>query len=97
MAVNGHSVHDAEPLDLDGAQPLQQPWVRWTRTGSTVHAVIDARGAVLLDADPRALDLDSARLPDGPAVRARAVQDGIEFELPPATVPGPIVVDVELR
>jgi alpha-L-fucosidase len=97
MSVNGHSVHDTEPLTLQAARPTQQPWVRWTRTGPVAHAVIDARGQVFVDADPSALDLDSARRPGGTPVTARAAQDRIELDLPPDRVPGPTVVDVHVR
>jgi alpha-L-fucosidase len=97
MSVNGHSVHDTEPLGLQTVRSMQQPWVRWTRTGSVAHAVIDARGLVSLDADPSVLDLDSARRPDGTPVVARAAQDRVELDLPPGRALGPILVDVLLR
>jgi hypothetical protein len=59
--------------------------------------VIDARGLVSLDVDPSALDLDSARRPGGVPVAARAAQDRVELDLPPGGVPGPTVIDVDLR
>jgi alpha-L-fucosidase len=96
MAVNGHCVHDAVPVGLEGVRRTEEPWVRWTRTGSTAHAVIEARGPVAVTVDASALDLDSARLPDGTPVPARAVDGGIEVELPPGTVAGPVVVDLWL-
>src|SRR3954470_8956846 len=97
MPCRGRPRPDTEPLGLGTARPTQQPWVRWTRTGSVAHAVIDARGLVSLDANPSALDLDSARRPDGKPVAARAAQDRVELDLPPGRVPGPTVVDVGLR
>jgi alpha-L-fucosidase len=71
--------------------------VRWTRTGSVAHAVIEARGLVTLDADPSAFDLDSARRPDGTPVAARAARGRIELDVPPGAVPGPAVIDLRIR
>ncbi len=90
MAVNASAVHGT--TTVEGATPSDAPWVRFTRTGDVVHAVVDAAGEVALDlpgADP-----GSARLPDGTPVAARADGDRVVVDVPAPAVPGPVVVDL---
>jgi len=96
MAVHGSAVHASRPLPASTGRPTDEPWVRWTRTGRTAHAVVDAVGVVHLDADPAALDLASARGPAGAPVAAVAVGGRVQVTLPPRREPGPTVVDFDL-
>ncbi|MEZ0165722.1 alpha-L-fucosidase [Kineococcus sp. LSe6-4] len=92
MAVNSSAVHGTTPVE--GAVPSDAPWVRFTRTGNVVHAVVDVAGEVALDlpgADP-----GSARLLDGTPVPARAQDGRVVVDVPAPTVPGPTVVDLDV-
>ncbi|GAA3668560.1 alpha-L-fucosidase [Microbacterium marinilacus] len=93
---NGDAIFGSRPLDASAARPSDEPWVRWTRTGATAHAFVDApEGAdVRLDADASALRLDEARAADGASV---SVVDGaVVVRVGAREVPGPVRVDVPL-
>ncbi|MEV0623462.1 alpha-L-fucosidase [Nonomuraea sp. NPDC050404] len=94
MAVNGRAIHDTRPLSASVAQPAQDPYVRWTRSGDTAWALAPAGGTVLLSCDPARLDAAAAALPDGRAVAAREVAGGIEADLPGAPATGPDAPDL---
>lgn len=64
MAVNAAAVFDTAVVDPALARPGADPWVRWTRTGDVLHAVVDAVGSTPLDLDPASVDLTAARLAD---------------------------------
>ncbi|WP_156761351.1 alpha-L-fucosidase [Microbacterium karelineae] len=56
--AHGDAIFGSRPLDPAIARPGDAPWVRWTRTGDTAHAFIEADpgSLVTLDIDPSALD-----------------------------------------
>ncbi|GAA1325596.1 hypothetical protein [Pseudonocardia xinjiangensis] len=81
---SGPLVHGSRPLDRVVADPADTPWVRWTRTGTGIWAVVDAPGdgAVTLPGRADHLDLASAALADGTPVPASADGGGVTVELP---------------
>ncbi|WP_432542202.1 alpha-L-fucosidase [Kineococcus sp. SYSU DK002] len=93
MELNSSAVHGTTPLE--GATASDDPWVRCTRTGPVAHAVVDAAGPVALDLP--AVDASSARLPDGTPVAAHEEGGRVVVDVPAARVPGPVVVDLDLR
>lgn len=96
MAVNSAAVFDTAVVDPALARPGADPWVRWTRTGDLLHAVVDAVGRATLDVDPDLVHLAGARLADGTPVVASAADGRVVVELPAPAVPGPAVVDLPL-
>ncbi|PRY12847.1 alpha-L-fucosidase [Kineococcus rhizosphaerae] len=92
MALNSPAVHGTTVLD--GATASDDPWVRYTRTGSVAHAVVDASGEVVLDLP--GVDVASARTPDGTPVTAREDSGRVVVDVPAPKVPGPVVVDLDL-
>lgn len=40
--ANGDAIFGSRPLDPQLAQASDAPWIRWTRTGDTAHAFVDA-------------------------------------------------------
>ena len=97
MAVNAGAVFSTSTADPALARPGNAPWVRWTRSGDVLHAVIDAAGEVALDVDPRAVDAARVHLPDGTPVAAEVGADGIRVRVPAATVAGPVVLELPLH
>ncbi|MFB2598696.1 alpha-L-fucosidase [Herbiconiux sp. P17] len=90
---NGVAVFDSEPLDPTIATNSDSPWVRWTRTGGTANAIIDATGPVELFVADRTLAPSSARLLDGTPVAASATTpDRLSVDVPPSAAAGPTVV-----
>ncbi|MFD0484956.1 alpha-L-fucosidase [Kineococcus sp. GCM10028916] len=94
MEVNSSAVHGTTTWAEGSA--AEDPWVRFTRSGDVVHAVVDASGPVTLDVPAGALSPASARLPDGTPVPAREEDGRVVLEVPTTTVPGPVVVDLDL-
>ncbi|MFD7711529.1 alpha-L-fucosidase [Streptomyces sp. NPDC059785] len=94
--AHGDAVFASRPLDPALARPSDEPWVRWTRTGRTAHAFVDAPAGtrVTLDADGTALDLSAATT----AGAATEVADGtLVVTVDEHEVAGPVRVDVPLR
>lgn len=62
-AVNGEAIFGSRPLERDIARASDDPWVRWTRTGQSAHAFVDAPAGtrVALDVDPDRIDVSSGR------------------------------------
>ncbi|GAB3278595.1 alpha-L-fucosidase [Kineosporia babensis] len=94
MDVNGDLVHGTNPVTVGAAS--DEPWVRWTGKGSQVNALIQATGPVVLKAEAGALNLATARLVDGTAVDATAVDGGVSVNVPESSVPGPVAVLFDL-
>ena len=95
-AVNGDAVFGSTPLDTAIAGPSETPWLRWTRTGETANAFVDAAGEVRLPASA-AVDAASARLADGNPVAATRDGDAIVLTLPRPELAGPTLVRFGLR
>ncbi|WP_314148533.1 alpha-L-fucosidase [uncultured Leifsonia sp.] len=95
-AVNGDAVFGSTPLDTAIAGPSETPWLRWTRTGETANAFVDAAGEVRLPASA-AVDAASARLADGNPVAATRDGDAIVLTLPRPELAGPTLVRIGLR
>lgn len=53
-------------------QASDDPWLRWTRTGDTVHAIIDQEGRVALPDPDGVLDESTARVGEQPIAAERA-------------------------
>jgi alpha-L-fucosidase len=92
MQVNSAAIHGTRPVPPHLAAPSDAPWVRWTRAGATVHAIIDATGQIRLPTGAGALDPASAALIDGTPLTAE--EDGSDFvlHLPDPVLTGPVVV-----
>ncbi|TXR56512.1 alpha-L-fucosidase [Quadrisphaera setariae] len=110
MAVNSAAVHGTTTVDASVARPSGHQghdddgsgatWIRWTRSGDALNAVVDARGEVELPLTASAVDLGSAHLLDGTAVTAREGSGGagsVVVDVPAsATQHGPAVVAFDL-
>jgi hypothetical protein len=59
--------------------------------------VLDADGQVRLPVAPAALDVTSARLPDGTAVTAEEDEGDLILEVPRPDVAGPVVIGFTIR
>jgi alpha-L-fucosidase len=92
MAVNAAAVNDTRPLPDGTATPVDEPFVRWTRRGSTAYALVDATGPVRLPVRDGAFVAGSARLLDGTAVPVRDDGAALVVDLPRQPVTGPSVV-----
>jgi alpha-L-fucosidase len=97
MDVNAAAVHAVSPVDATVAQPADQPWTRWTQGDGFLYGVVDARGPVDLPCGADAVDVDSAALPDGTAVAAKATAAGVRTDLPETRAGAPAVVRFRLR
>ena len=97
MNVNRVAIHDTRPLSADLAPASDAPWARWTRAGSTAYLVVDADGQVRLPVAPAALDVSSARLPDGTAVTAEVDGGDLVLQVPRPDVAGPVVIGFAVR
>jgi alpha-L-fucosidase len=82
------------------ATASDEPWVRWTRSGDTLHAFIDAPetdGNVTLSVDPAAVDVQRATSPDGVTV-IETTEAGIRVSATTSALPGmPVRIDLPLR
>ncbi|OZM77738.1 alpha-L-fucosidase [Pseudonocardia sp. MH-G8] len=88
MGVHSAAVHGSRPVDPALAHPCDAPWVRWTRTGARIWALVEpAGGPLVLPARADRLDLASAALADGTPVVARPDAGGVAVELPAAGTP----------
>jgi alpha-L-fucosidase len=112
-AVHGTRGVDAEVASPSGhaqdGSGAEGAWVRWTRSGdgSTLFAVLDGAsgmrgtapvGTTTVALRAGAVDLTGAELLDGTPVPATAVDDGVQFEVPPsASQVGPAVVSLPFR
>jgi alpha-L-fucosidase len=97
MQINRIAIHDTRPLPADVASPSEAPWARWTRAGATAYLVLDADGQVSLPVTAGALDVASARLPDGTPVTAKEDGREVVLEVPRSQVAGPVVVGFTVR
>jgi alpha-L-fucosidase len=97
MQVNSPAIHGARPLPAQIAAPSDAPWVRWTRTGATAYAIIDARGEVRLRLGAGGVDAASAALIDGTPLAAGEDGSELVLDLPGPTVAGPAVVRFTVR
>ena len=97
MNVNRVAIHDTRPLSADLASASDAPWARWTLAGSTAYLVLDADGQVRLPVAPAALDVTSARLPDGTSVTAEVDGGDLVLQVPRPDVAGPVVIGFALR
>ena len=77
------------------AAASETPWVRWTRTGDTANAFVDAVGAVRIPATA-AVDATSARLAGSGTVPAERDGETIVLTLPEPAVAGPTLVRFRL-
>ena len=93
--VNGSAVHGSTTLDAAIAGASNDPWIRWTRTGSLAHAFVDAVGSVKLPVYANALDLNSATLGGSP-IEAIGSTGGVRVTLPKSAIPGPSVVSFRI-
>lgn len=95
-ASNGDAIFGSRPLASDVARPSDEPWVRWTRTGTTAHGFVDApAGArVVLDVDPARVDLDAATV-GGATLETEA--GAVVATMPLERAPGPVRIDLPLR
>jgi alpha-L-fucosidase len=94
MAVHSPVVHGSRRLDAGIADPSDDPWVRWTRTGDRAWAVADASGHLILPARADRLELASATLADGTPVAAQADAAGVAVELPSRDAPVAVGLDI---
>ncbi|MCS4277115.1 alpha-L-fucosidase [Mycetocola sp. BIGb0189] len=92
--LNGHAVFDSEPYSAGGNR--DEPWVRWTRTGNTVHAFIGSPGEVVLGGLPAEIVLSTARDAHGTPVSAEATAEGARILVPVPEVAGPVLVSFDL-
>ena len=94
--VNGSAVFGSTTLEASIAAPQDEPWVRWTRTGETANAFVDATGEVTLTGVSDQVDAASARLADGSPIAA--VRDGgtVRLTLPEPELAGPTLVSFDL-
>ena len=92
MQVNSAAIHDTRPLPAGIARPSDEPWVRWTRSGTTAYAIVDARGPVSLSVTDGAL-----KLLDGAPVRATHHGGQVTVEAPERGTAGPVVLRFALR
>ncbi len=95
-AVNGDAVFGSRPLDASVAGPSDAPWVRWTRTGGTANAFVDATGEVRVTGVSTAVDAASARLADGTPLAVTRDGDALVATLPEPTIAGPVLVRFDL-
>ncbi|MDT0323938.1 alpha-L-fucosidase, partial [Streptomyces millisiae] len=95
-AAHGDAVFGSRPLAAGLARPADEPWVRWTRTGQTAHAFVDAPAGtrVALDADATALDLASATATEATTETAGGV---LTVTVGDHALAGPVRVDIPLR
>ena len=91
-ARHGHAVFDARPVDRFA--PSDGPWLRWTRSGDAVHAVVDARGPIRLPDPAGLLDEKTAQI-TGTPVAATRVGDAILVETTEAE--GPVAISFRVR
>ncbi|MBD7957720.1 alpha-L-fucosidase [Microbacterium sp. Sa4CUA7] len=101
-AAHGDAIFGSRVLDAAIAQPSDEPWVRWTRTGSAeagfvAHAFVDAPvgTAVTLPVDAAAVDLSAAVGRSG--ARVYAGVESIVVHVEARDVPGPVRVDIPVR
>jgi alpha-L-fucosidase len=97
MAINAPAVHAASPVDAAVAAASDEPWTRWTQGGGYLYGVVDAAGSVDLPCRSDALDLESAQMPDGTGLAARATDAGVRVELGAASGGAPAGVRFRLR
>jgi alpha-L-fucosidase len=97
MQVNRIAIHDTRPLPADLASASDTPWARWTQAGAMAYLVLDADGQVRLPVTAAALDVASARLPDGTPVTAKEEGREVVLDVPRPQVAGPVVVGFTVR
>ena len=98
-AVNGDAVFGSTTLDASVAAPSAtdaEPWLRWTRTGDTANAFVDASGEVSLNGVSDAVLAGTARLADGTPVAVDRDGNVVRVTLPAAGVAGPTLVRFDL-
>ncbi|MEV4976258.1 alpha-L-fucosidase [Streptomyces scopuliridis] len=94
--ANADAVFGSRPLATGLARPSDEQWVRWTRTGQTAHAFIDAPAGtrVTLDADGAALDFAAASAADADT---EVVDGTLVATVREHALAGPVRVDIPLR
>jgi hypothetical protein len=97
MSTNAAAVHAAAPVDNTVAAAADDPWTRWTQGGGFLYGAVDARDSVDLACRADAVDVESAALPDGTGVAAKASAGGIRLDLPSSPAGAPAVVRFRLR
>lgn len=95
--INGDAIFGSRVADPDVASPSNEPWVRWTRTGDRLNAIVDAVGEVVLRVAPEAIDSSSATIAGAGSVTATFVDGGVHVTIPTPSVAGPSVVTLTLR
>jgi alpha-L-fucosidase len=95
-AVNGEAVFGSTTLDASVVTPGDEPWVRWTRTGGTANAFVDASGEGSLTGVADAVLAGSARLADGSAVPVTREGDTLRLSLPAPEIAGPALIRFDL-
>ncbi|RDG37808.1 alpha-L-fucosidase [Streptomyces corynorhini] len=94
--AHADAVFGSRPLATGLARPHDEPWVRWTRTGQTAHAFVDAPEGtrVTLDTDGAAMDLSAAAAADA---TTEVVDGALVVTVGAPAVAGPVRVDIPLR
>ncbi|MFK3668621.1 alpha-L-fucosidase [Leifsonia aquatica] len=90
------AVFGSRPLEAAIASASDEPWLRWTRTGGTANAFVDAVGDVRLPGASGAVDAASARLADGTPLAVARDAGALVATLPEPAVAGPVLVRFDL-
>jgi alpha-L-fucosidase len=96
-SVNGGALLGSEVADPGLASPTDDPWVRWTRNGGTLHAFVCApAGPVALTFEASRVDAASGRRLDGSPAQVAPGGSGAEVVLL-EDADAPIVIAFDLR
>lgn len=99
-AVNGDAVFGSSTLDASIVTPASadaETWVRWTRTGDTANAFVDASGDVAISGVTDAVVAETARLADGTPVAVTREGDTVRVTLPEPSVDGPTLIRFDVK
>lgn len=91
--ANGDAIFGSTPFTEAAAS--EEPWVRWTRTGTTAHAFVDGIDDVALLEIPETVDAASARV-DGRTAEVTPEGTAVRVTLPTRLLAGPRRITFDL-
>ena len=91
------AIHDTRPLPEEIARSSDEPWVRWTTTGSHAWAIVQSPGPLRLAVSTDRLDTGSAVTVTGEAIPVTEDSAGLVLTVPPLIEGLPVAVRFTLR